>query len=234
MFKLNTPFRMIIAGSSGSGKSTLTCQIIENQKNLFSSPVEKVIYCAKYETSVPACIRNSELVSFHEGVPTEEMIRNDENRNILFVLDDLLETAFSSEVVSNMFTQGRNRNISTILITQNLFPQFSKARNISLNANYIVVFRNLRDGSSINHLAKQVAVGNSKAFSEFFLNNITQPFSYLFLDFSPKTPDILRFRENILSDQPFAYIKDEDLQKHSRKLEAHSETPAFIVEFPEF
>lgn len=98
-----------------------------------------------------------------------------------------------------MFTQGRNRNISTILITQNLFPQFPKARNISLNANYIIVFRNLRDAASINHLARQVCPSNSKSFRDMFINNINKPYSYLLLDFTPTTPDIFRFKSDILS-----------------------------------
>lgn len=111
MFKLNTPFRMIIAGSSGVGKSSLLSDIIENQAKLFSTPVDAIIYCAKYATSVPPAVRNNRLVTFHAGVPTEDMVKNEENKNLLFCLDDLLESAFSSEVVSEIFTQGRNRRV---------------------------------------------------------------------------------------------------------------------------
>lgn len=234
MFKFATPFRMLIAGSSGSGKSTLVGDIINNHEKLFTIPMDKIVYCAKYETSIPIALRDNPLLFFHEGIPTEEMIRNDERKYVLFVLDDLLEIAFSSDIVSTIYTQGRNRLLSAILISQNLFPQFSKARNISLNANYIIIFRNLRDSSSINHLARQVCPNNAKAFSDLFINNINKPFSYLLLDFSVNSPDIFRFRENILSDQPIVYINDVELERCGCKFEKNSEIPAFAVEFQEF
>lgn len=225
---------MIIAGSSGSGKSTLLSDIILNQKKLLSEPADEIIYCAKFETSIPPPLRGLDTVTFNEGVPTEQMTRNDENKNLLFCLDDLLDTAFSSEVVSNMFTQGRNRRISVILITQNLFPQFKNARSISLNANYIIVFRNLRDSSSIYHLAKQVCPASPKSFSNMFINNIDKPFSYLFLDFSAQTPDVFRYRSDILADQPSVYLNDEELQKCSKTSGCVGKQQGFTVEFPEF
>lgn len=154
MLQLNCPLRMMVAGSSGCGKSILVSKIIQHRDSLLSAKVDKVIYCAKYNTSIPEVIRNDEILTFHPGVPSEEMTRNDSNQHILFVLDDLLDTAFSSGVVSNMYTSGRHRNLSVILLSQNLFPRSSNSRNISLNCNYIVVFRNLRDSSSISHLGK--------------------------------------------------------------------------------
>lgn len=103
MFKLVTPFRMIIAGSSGSGKSSLVSTIVEDQNRIMTTPLDAIVYCAKYETSIPMAIREHKLLTFHQGVPTEEMTRNDENKNLLFILDDLLETAFSSEVFIKKF-----------------------------------------------------------------------------------------------------------------------------------
>lgn len=232
-FKLHHPFHLIIAGSSGVGKTTLLGDIISKRNKSIDAKIDKIIYCAKYETSIPKSIRNESILSFHEGVPTEEMIRNDANENVLFCLDDLLEVAFSSEIVSNMFTQGRNRNTSVILITQNLFPSYPKARNVSLNASGLILYRNIRDASSIHHLAKQVCPSHSKEFAKLFLNNINRPYSYLFLDFTPTTPDVFRYRENILSDYPTVYINDTEVQK-LKKYGTCSETPAYSVELPEF
>lgn len=232
MFKFKVPFRMIMAGSSGSGKSSLLCEILNNKETIFDKKIDKIIYCAKYRTSVPPKLRNT--ITFHEGIPTDDMIQNDVGENILFCLDDLLESAFSSEIVSRIFTQGRNKNISVCLLTQNLFPRYPNARNISLNASYIIVFRNLRDASSISHLARQVCPTNSKAFSELFINNINRPYSYLLLDFTPTTPDVFRYRENILSECPTIYVNESELQNVSQRDAQSSSLSEHIIELPEF
>jgi len=58
-------------------------------------------------------------------------------RPCLIILDDLLNDAYSKEMC-DLFTKGSNhRNISVILITQNLFHQERYCRNISLNAKYL-------------------------------------------------------------------------------------------------
>jgi hypothetical protein len=67
------------------------------------------------------------------------------NGTRLVVLNDLLNEAYSSDVC-DLFTKGsHHRNISVILITQNLFHQGRFSRDISLNAKYIVVFTNVPD-----------------------------------------------------------------------------------------
>ena len=68
--------------------------------------------------------------------------------------------------MSELFTKGsHHRNISLVLITQNLFHQGPSLRDISLNSKYIVVFKNPRDKTQIVHLARQVYAENI-AFSQ--------------------------------------------------------------------
>lgn len=116
------------------------------------------------------------------------------------MVDDLLESAFKSTTVSEMFTQGRNRGIGVILLTQNIFPRDPMARNISLNCNFMVIFRNIRDRSSFNHLTRQLLPSNSKNLSEFFLNCVAKPFSYLLVDLTQECPDALRFRQEVFNE----------------------------------
>lgn len=233
MFKFKVPSRILICGSSGSGKSQLCAHWINNQAQFFELEFDKIFYCAKYETSLPHSLRNNKLVSFHENLPTEDLIRNDASKNICFVLDDLMESAFNSDTVSEMFTQGRNRKVSTILLTQNLFPRVAKARNISLNANYVVIFRNIRDASSVNNLARQVCPTSSRAFSDIIINNLTRPYSNLLLDFTPTIPDLFRYRGDILSEHPTVYINEGELQKVGTKFGSFEEVQGYCVEIPE-
>jgi len=90
-------------------------------------------------------------VSFHEGVPLNlAMI----TVNHLIILDDLLNEVYSKDVC-DQFTKGSHyRNISVILITQNLFHQGRFCRDISLNAKYSVALKNVRDKSQFQYLAR--------------------------------------------------------------------------------
>ena len=53
-----------------------------------------------------------------------------------------------------MFKKGNHhRNISVVLITQNLFHQGCYCRNISLNAKYLVLLKNVRLNNQFMFLA---------------------------------------------------------------------------------
>jgi len=110
---------------------------------------ENIVWCHS-ENNAPHHLKR---VTFVKGVPEFE---NPENVPTLIVLDYLMDSAYSTKV-SHSFTKGsHHRNISHVLITQNLFHQGPSSRDISLNSNYIVVFKNPRDKTQIVHLARQV------------------------------------------------------------------------------
>ena len=96
------------------------------------------------------------------------------------------------------FTKGsHHRNISVILITQNLFHQGNHCRTISLNAKYIVVLKNTRDKNQFTYLARQLFPEDSAGLYEAYLETTKQPDGYLVLDFAQDTDDLLRFRTRI-------------------------------------
>ena len=70
-------------------------------------------------------------VSFFKGVPYFD---NPENLPTLIVLDDLMDSAYST-TVSQLLTEGsHHRYISLVHITQNLFHQGTSSSDISLNS----------------------------------------------------------------------------------------------------
>ena len=72
--------------------------------------------------------------------------------------------------VSELFTKGsHHRNISLVLITQNLFHQGPSSSDISLKSKYMVVFKNSRDKTQILHLALQVYPENSSNIHKTYL-----------------------------------------------------------------
>jgi len=89
-------------------------------------------------------------IRYNECMPAD--FGNVHGRPCLFILDDLVNDAYSKEVC-DLFTKGSHqRNISVILITRNLFHQGRYCRNISLNAKYLVVLKNVRDKKSVHVL----------------------------------------------------------------------------------
>ena len=46
----------------------------------------------------------------------------DEGRGSLIIIDDLMSDAYNSQVVNDIFSKGRHRNISIILVLQSYFP----------------------------------------------------------------------------------------------------------------
>jgi len=80
-----------------------------------------------------------------------------------------MRESLSNEVIVDLFTKGsHHKNLSVILILQNLFHQERGQRDISLNANYIVIFKNPRDCAQIRHLARQVYPDDPKFVEETY------------------------------------------------------------------
>jgi hypothetical protein len=148
------------------------------------------IFCCHSENNAPH-LRN---ITFGKGVPEFD---NPENVPTLRVLDDLMDTAYSTKV-SQLFTKGsHHRNISLVLITQNFFHRGPSARDISLNCKYTTVFKNTIDKTQIVNLARQVYPENISSFHKTYLDVCKDPHTYLFLDLTIPINDRLRFRTKI-------------------------------------
>ena len=81
-------------------------------------------------------------ILYHEGVPVD--FKKPRSEPCLFILDVLLNDAYSSGRVYDLFTKDcHHRNISFILMTQNIFSQSKHSRHISLNAKYLVLLKTL-------------------------------------------------------------------------------------------
>ena len=120
----------------------------------------------------------------------------------IVVLDDLIHESKNSQDVTSMFTRAaHHKPCFVIFIMQNLFPPGREARTRSLNTHYFVIFKNPRDKSQIEFLARQIVPRNPKALIEVFEVATEKPHSYLFLDLTQECPDQFRFRSNLF-DRP--------------------------------
>ena len=81
-----------------------------------------------------------------------------------------LRVSSSCYAIMDLFTKGsHHKNLSVILISQNLFHQRCDQRDICISQrNYIVVFKNPHDRVQIRHLAHQVYPDDPKFLEEAY------------------------------------------------------------------
>ena len=119
-----------------------------------------------------------------------------------------------------MFTKGsHHRNISVLLLTQNLFHQDTNYRDISLKATYFVLLKNVRDKNQFLYLARLTYPEDSHSLYDANRDATRQPHGYLILDFAQDTDDTLRIQTNIFPDEgpPIVYAPVND-ETHNVKL----------------
>ena len=74
----------------------------------------------------------------------------------MLVLDDMLFAGSEYPEIARALTQYTHRNLSLLYLVQNVLHQGKNSHTISLNANYMVLFKNPRDKLQINTPAQQI------------------------------------------------------------------------------
>jgi hypothetical protein len=211
--KFKHPFTCIISGPTGSGKSNFCIRFLQNLDSLCTENrfAGGILWCYGETSAVPyrELAPLGTKVSYHEGVPK---VFGRGALPSLVILDDLLTEAYSREVC-DLFTKGsHHRNVSVILITQNLFHQGKHCRDISLNAKYLVLLKNIRDRQQFFHLARQVYPDHPDSLYKAYVNATDRPYGYFILDFAQDTDNRLRFRTNVFPTERltvYAPVDDE-------------------------
>lgn len=203
---LRHPFTMLISGPSGCGKTRLVDRLVRMSSNICQPAPSKIVCC--YEEYDPIYSKMPGVTFIH-GLPTNLMEHFDGSEPAWLLLDDMMDVCSKSELVSSIFTRlSHHRNLSVILILQNLFFQGPFARDISLNANYITIFKNPRSRQSIEYLARQIfPPSKARKLAAIYEKATEDPFSYLFLDLKPATPDTHRVLSHCFCEAgPYLYV----------------------------
>jgi hypothetical protein len=204
---LQHPSRFIIYGPSGSGKSSFVEKILLYQNNLFGFDFEKIIYCSGQ------VFPNFDYVNNRKMIKTQTLDKNilmsiDENKKNIIIIDDNMHVMTNDILISDLFTKiSHHKNITVVLILQNLFPKSKYMRDISSNSTYIVLMSNPRETLQVKTLSTQIDGANQNFILNCYIDATKgKPFSYLFLDFDQSTPDELRVRTNIFPDESPKYV----------------------------
>lgn len=184
MLYLKSPSSTIIVGSSQSGKTSLVRKMIK--KNIYGKKLKSIKWCYSY--SQP-WFREEPDIEFVQGLP------EDFDDSELVVLDDL-QSQLNDKVAELFMVVSHHRNVNVILLLQNLYPRCKSMRDISLNAHYIILFKNARDMSQINCFSRQLYPRNSRFLVDAYIKACSIPFGYLVVDIHPRTEEEFRLRSS--------------------------------------
>ena len=191
------PFTCVVAGPTSCGKTTFVLKLVQDAPYLIDPPPQNILWIYDHYQDVYSTLEDR--VTFSTDL--EDLDQLPKERRHLVVVDDKMGMAGTK--MADLFTKGsHHRNISVVYIVQNLFDQTKEHRGISLNAHYMVVFKNPREKTQISVLARQARPGTGGLVLRAFEQATARPHGYLFFDFRQETPEEIRIRTNVLPSEP--------------------------------
>ena len=193
--KFRAPATITLAGASFSGKSSFLRKLIVS--DVFDVPINKVYYCYGTWTSDYEKLPSS--VTLVSGLPDDFSFmyggdNSGQRRHNLVCFDDL-QDKIDDRVVQIFTTLSHHKNLSCVLVLQNLYLDTKQARNIAKNCHYTVLFRNPRAVSQYRILGTQTGTRHLLAAYEDVIKS--DKFGYLVVDLSPYSEQRLRLRTRI-------------------------------------
>lgn len=146
------PFSCVIAGPSSCGKTTFLVNMLINANLVINKPIQRLVYCygVYLKDTFKVLKQHYSFIELISGI--DDSLSFDSEVNNFLILDDVMNDAVKSSTVSDYFTKGsHHKNLSVLLLTQNLFQQGAFGRAINLNTNYNVLHKNSRDITQIGN-----------------------------------------------------------------------------------
>jgi hypothetical protein len=205
--------KILICGASGSGKSSFIVQSLKD--GLFEDPIASILVAGPNENSYVAqeiwewlvSKKSSTNLYFQIGPPSLEECDSWYNENCsegygLLILDDLfIETFKNLESVSLFTVNSRLKKITVVVTTHALSEKSASHLSVcNYNANFLIVFKNLRAGKPIYNLGTDIfASGEAKTLVHIYQHATgAEPYTYLCIDSRPTSTNCRRFVTRIL------------------------------------
>jgi hypothetical protein len=215
---LKLPLRAIIVAPSGSGKTNYLYYLISLFCQNQGSFSKIYIITSKGSSSQPIYDHLQRLfngaITIREGLQHCPNIDEfDRSENSLVVFDDLMLTKHVDELCGQYFIRGRNKNISTIFISQSYFR--IPRQSIRLNCNYIILLQlsSEKDMTMIcQEYSGRVPREAIERMFEYATNEPMQAFVIDCENLKGKNPQHA-FRRNLLEDLNPADFMDDSVRK---------------------
>jgi len=204
--KNNAVFQIV--GPSGCGKTLFTVKLLSTH-GIFQSVIRH-IYWLLGISSENGGEHGETAKMLKKQIPTnkitflngfEEGWMEKPKMNDVLVIDDLFMEATKEKNFNNLFTKvARHRGVTVIFITQNMFQEGGQHRTRNLNVHYLVLFKNPRDRTVIDFIARQAYPHNKRFLTDAYKDATDEtPHAYLFMDFTQECPDEIRVRTQIFN-----------------------------------
>lgn len=196
---LKHPSSTIISGVSQSGKSVFCSRLIKYLDQVFSPVPQRLILSFTENQPIYAEMKHKNIQCV-QGLDFD--FENHDKVPTLIIIDDQMHDISRNIAVQDLFTKGvHHRNISLIIITQNLFNQGKYARDMRLNSHYLVIFKSPTFTSQVCTLSRQLFPSKHNFLVDAYKKATIKPYSYLFLNLHPMCEDELRVSTGILPDE---------------------------------
>jgi GTPase SAR1 family protein len=207
MLQFQHPFTCIVSGSTSSGKTSLVRRLIASREQMITPPVQHVLYAYGVWQSGHLAIQRMPGVQMHEGVPSEQMLRElaEKHGPTLLVMDDLLSQV-KKDVLAHFFMKASHAlSLSVVFIVQNLF--YEGIRNARINAHYLILMRNPPDALQVRTISRQIMPSSSRTLVEAYEDATRHPYGYLLIDCHPSSEAEMRLLTHIFPDDrvPIVY-----------------------------
>lgn len=205
-FKANS--NIIVSGQSHGGKTTFVFSLMKNLA-VFESNIQHILYAyGMWQPLFEQMEMGLKNNTFSHGIPDKNVLESfsKDYSNILLVLDDVMSQGTSSPEVMNLFTTySHHMGITVLFLLQNIFPPGKCMRTISLNAHYIILFKNNRDEQQVRTLGRQIFPSQSNYFMDAYKKATSRAHGYLCITLYPGTDDKYRLSTNILPKEETVY-----------------------------
>ena len=180
-------FSLLVVGPTQSGKTHFVKQILTSDRILYEAKKPRRVswYYSQWQDGYEALkTKFRKEIQCFCGLPNfhEDLREIDPKYNKLLIFDDLTSEVIQSPIVSRLFTQGRHRNASVILLLQNMFPKRKFNTNISRNAQYMALFHSPGDQNEIGIIAERTFDKKRQRFMAAYFGKTEKPYDYIFVD----------------------------------------------------
>ena len=186
-----------------SGKSTWIKKVLIHSDQLIRPVPDRILWIYKrWQPLYDELKYWIPSIVFIEGITEDikyDTVINSRKRTLL-IIDDMMKDATQDKEICELFTEGaHHRNLSVVCIMQNLFNKGKENRTMSLNSQYIVLFKNPRDRQQIGVLARQMYPGNSQKLLDAYEKAVSVPYGALVLDLKQTTLESKRFQTDSMA-----------------------------------
>lgn len=224
IMKFHHPFNCIVAGPTKTGKTYWVRKLLNSWKYSFSNIGDKDILKVLWCHGISQNVHKKEIpyvqIEYFIGLPTLDDI--EQAAPDVVVIDDLMNELKNNKDIKDLFTKvAHHRNMSVILLIQNIFNKERAMRDISINTEYFVLMRGRRMTKQVQTFANQI-FSDSKAVCDIYIDATRDKWSYLLLDSHSEGEDQFGVRTRVFI---------EDLPEH---LQIANHSVPIVYELKEF